>query len=54
MASALTHAAAVVAGLAIVASPLMISRKGLLRGLIAALVLAIVAAVLISVARGIT
>ena len=49
-----THMAAVVAGLAIVASPLMVSRKGLLPGLIAAAALGVVAAVLIAVVRGIT
>ena len=48
-----THTAAVVAGLAIVASPFMISRKGLLPGLLAAVALCIVAAVLITVIRGI-
>ena len=41
--------------LAIIASPLMISRKGLLPGLVAAAVaLGIVAAVLITIVRGIT
>jgi hypothetical protein len=49
----LAHTAAVVAGLAIVASPLMVSRKGLLPGLAAAVALGIVAAVLITVIRGI-
>ena len=47
-----THLAAAVAGLAIIASPLMISRKGLLPGLIAAVAFGIVAAVLITVVRG--
>jgi hypothetical protein len=49
----LTHTAAVVAGLAIAASPLMFSRKGLLPGLLAAVALCIVAVVLIAVVRGI-
>ena len=53
MALTFTHTAAVVAGLAIVASPLMVSRKGLLPGLVAAVALGIVAAVLITVVRGI-
>jgi hypothetical protein len=53
MALTLTHTAAVVAGLAIIASPMMISRKGLLPGLLAAITLGIVAAVLITVIRGI-
>ena len=43
----LTHVAAVVAGLAIIASPLMIARDGLLRSLAAAVGLAIVAAAII-------
>ena len=49
-----THTAAVIAGLATIASPLMISRKGLLPGLVAAVSLGIVAAVLITVVRGIS
>jgi len=36
MTSAITHIAAVVAGLAIIASPLMIARSGLLRSPVAA------------------
>jgi hypothetical protein len=48
----LIHAAVVVAGLAVVASPFMISRKGLLPSLLATVVLGIAAAVLITVARG--
>ncbi len=47
----LTHVAAVVAGLAIIASPFMISRKGLFPGLAAAVALAVAAALLITVAR---
>jgi hypothetical protein len=42
-----THAAAVVAGLAIFASWFMIGRKGLLSSLAAAVVLSIVAALII-------
>jgi hypothetical protein len=43
----LTHVAAVVAGLAIIASPFMIARNGLLRSLVAAVGLALVAAAII-------
>ncbi len=53
MASTLTHVAAVLAGLAIIASPMMISRKGLLPGLAAGVVLAVAAALLITAARAI-
>lgn len=49
MSVALTHTAAVLAGLAIIASPFMISRKGLLPGLAASVGLALVAAVIIRV-----
>jgi hypothetical protein len=47
----LTHTAAVVAGLAIVASAFAVSRKGLLPGLAAGITLCIVAALLIMAAR---
>jgi hypothetical protein len=53
MALAFAHTAAVVAGLAIAAGYLMVSRRGLLPGLAAAVALGIVAAVLITVVRGI-
>jgi hypothetical protein len=51
MTTILTHTAAVVAGLAIVASAFTVSRKGLLPGLAAAVVLAVAAALLITAAR---
>jgi hypothetical protein len=44
-----TQTAAVIAGLAIIASPFMLTRNGLLRSLAAAVGLAIVAAVIIHV-----
>ena len=47
----LTHIAAVVAGLAIVASAFTVSRKGLFPGLAAAVVLGVVAALLLTAAR---
>jgi hypothetical protein len=47
----LTHIAAVVAGLAIVASAFAVSRKGLFPGLIAGVTLCIIAALLITAAR---
>jgi hypothetical protein len=47
----LTHVAAVVAGLAIMASPLTISRKGLFPGLAAGVALAVAAALLLTAAR---
>ncbi len=50
MASTFTHTAAV-AGLAIIASPLMISPKGLLPGLAAAVTLAVTTALLIAAVR---
>ena len=54
MAATLILTATVMAGLAMIASPLMVSTKGLLPGLLAALALGITAAVLITIARGIT
>jgi hypothetical protein len=51
MKTILTHTAAVVAGLAIVATAFTISRRGLLPGMAAAAVLAVAAAVLITAAR---
>ena len=50
--STIAHIAAVVAGLAIVASAFTVSRKGLFPGLAAAVVLAATAALLIAAARG--
>jgi hypothetical protein len=47
MAIILTHAAAIVAGLAIIASPFMIARSGLLHSLVASVGLALVAAAII-------
>jgi len=47
MAMTVTHVAAVVAGLAIIASPFMIARGGLFRSLAAAVGLAVVAAAII-------
>jgi hypothetical protein len=47
----LTHTAAVIAGLAIIATTLTVTRRGLLPGLIAAVALGIAAAVLITAAR---
>jgi hypothetical protein len=47
MAMTLTHAAAVVAGLAIIASPFMVVRGGLFRSLVASAGLAVVAAAII-------
>jgi hypothetical protein len=49
----LTNTAAVVAGLAVIASLVLVGRKRLFPGLVTALALAIAAAVLITVARGI-
>jgi hypothetical protein len=51
MTTTITHIAAVVAGLAIVASAFTVSRKGLFPGLAAAVVLAVTAALLIAAAR---
>jgi hypothetical protein len=51
MTSTLTHVAAVMAGLAIVATALTVGRRGLLPGLLAAVALGIAAAVLITAAR---
>ena len=51
MTMTLPHAAAVIAGLAIVASPWMISRKGLFPSLVASLGLAVIAALLIAAVR---
>ena len=48
----LVHTAAVMAGLAIVASAFTVSRKGLLPGMAAAVVLAVAAALPIAAARG--
>jgi hypothetical protein len=53
MTSTLTHIAAVVAGLAIVATAVTVSRRGLLPGLVAAVALGIAAAVLITAARSV-
>jgi hypothetical protein len=47
----LAHVTAVLAGLAIIASYLMISRKGLFPALAAAVALALVGAVLVTAAR---
>lgn len=47
MAMTFTHAAGVVAGLAIIASPFMITRNGLLRSWAAAIGLGVLAAVLL-------
>jgi len=52
MTTTIAHIAAVVAGLAIVASAFTVSRKGLFPGLAAAVVLAATAALLIAAARG--
>ena len=51
MTSTVTHIAAIAAGIAIIASPLMISRNSLLKGLIPAVTLGIVAALLITAVR---
>lgn len=51
MATTLTHTAAAVAGLAIVASAFTVSRKRLLPGFAAAVVLGVAAALLIAAAR---
>jgi hypothetical protein len=53
MTSTLTHITAVVAGLAIVATAVTVSRRGLLPGLVAAVALGIAAAVLITAARSV-
>ena len=47
MAMTLTHVAAAIAGLAIIASPFMIARSGLLHSLVASVGLALVAAAII-------
>jgi hypothetical protein len=47
----LTHVAAVVAGLAIIATGFTVSRSGLLKGLVAAVAFAIAAALLITAVR---
>jgi hypothetical protein len=52
MTTSIAHVAAVVAGLAIVASAFTVSRKGLFPGLAGAVVLAVTAALLIAAARG--
>jgi hypothetical protein len=54
MAATLILTATVMAGLAMIASPLMVSSKGLLPGLVAAIALGIAAAALITIARSIT
>ena len=51
MTTILTHTAAVVAGLALVATTFTATRKGLLPGMVAAVVLAVAAALLITAAR---
>jgi hypothetical protein len=52
MTTSIAHVAAVVAGLAIVASAFTVSRKGLFPGLAGAVMLAVTAALLIAAARG--
>jgi uncharacterized membrane protein YwaF len=51
MVPTLTHIAAVVAGLAIVATAFTVGRRGLLPSLVAAVVLGVAAALLITAAR---
>jgi hypothetical protein len=51
MTMTLTHIAAVMAGLAIVASAFTVSRKGLFPGLAVAVVLGVAAALLLTAAR---
>jgi hypothetical protein len=53
MGATLILTATVMAGLAMIAGPIMVGSKGLLPGLLAALALGIAAAVLITIARGI-
>jgi hypothetical protein len=51
MTATFTHVAAVVAGLAIVATSLTVSRNELMRGLVAAVALGVAAALLITAVR---
>jgi hypothetical protein len=52
MTSTFTHLAAVVAGLAIIATAFTVSRRGLLTGMVAAVASGVAAALLITAVRG--